>query len=363
MREIPVGGRLPNRTLIRLAAATALFMSLSAGPYLFAQEHTAPASVPDLVPNAANTGFTIARTQEDFSSLSLDGSDLHSMEPISGGHQETPEFVRDLYQEGWRANDPIDLYVIRPAKVKNPPVVLYLYGFPSDTARFRDDAYCQRLVRNGAAAVGFVSALTGPRYSHRPMNQWFVSELQESLAMSVHDVQMILNYLETRGDVDMSRVGMFGQGSGGAIAILAAAADPRIKALDLLQPWGDWPDWLAESLIIPHDERPNYLKPEFLKKLEPLEPMRYLPGLQARSVRIQFVEQVPPMKSAKRIEEAVPSAAKIIHYESSQDLYSSSAGGRLFQWIADQLKPAVEIKASSQATQPPETAAKRGESH
>src|ERR1035441_1223230 len=51
---------------------------------------------------------------------------------------------------------------------------------------------------------------------------------QLSLALTVHDVQMVLNYLETRGDLDMSRVGMFGQGSGGAIAVLAAAADSRI---------------------------------------------------------------------------------------------------------------------------------------
>ena len=36
-------------------------------------------------------------------------------------------------------------------------------------------------------------------------------------------------------------------GSGAAIAILAAAIDPRLKALDLVDPWGDWPDWLAKS--------------------------------------------------------------------------------------------------------------------
>jgi hypothetical protein len=53
-----------------------------------------------------------------------------------------------------------------------------------------------------------VSALNGHRYTYRPMKQWFVSELQEALGSSVHDVQMILNYLSTRDDLDMSRVGM-----------------------------------------------------------------------------------------------------------------------------------------------------------
>jgi len=30
------------------------------------------------------------------------------------------------------------------------------------------------------------------------MKEWFVSEMQESVGSTVHDVQMILNYLETR---------------------------------------------------------------------------------------------------------------------------------------------------------------------
>src|ERR1022692_4628664 len=76
---------------------------------------------------------------------------------------------------------------------------------------------------------GFVSALTGQRYHDRPMKEWFVSELPEALGSSVHDVQMILNYLADRNDLDMTRVGMYGQGSGGTIAILAASADPRLK--------------------------------------------------------------------------------------------------------------------------------------
>src|SRR5215469_8190954 len=178
------------------------------------------------------------------------------------GKGETKTFIRELLRVQWRPNDPIDLYVIRPRGAKKPPVVLYLYGFPSDTDRFKDDRYCERVTRGGAAAVGFVSALTGHRNERRSPKEWFVSELPEAVATTVHDVQMILNYLDSRGDLDMSRVGMLGQGSGGAIAILAAAADSRLRALDLLDPWGDWPDWLATASIVPAEERANYLKPD-----------------------------------------------------------------------------------------------------
>jgi len=296
----------------------------------------------------AEPGIKIKRTKEDFTNVGLAGSDLVATTPFSGGHEANKDFVRDLYQVQWRSNDPIDLFIIRPAGVKNPPVVLYLFSFPSDTKRFLDASYCKRLVSNGTAAVGFVSALTGDRYGHRPMKQWFMSELQESLASSTHDVQMILNFLESRGDLDMTRVGFFGQGSGGSIGILAAAADPRIKALVLIGPWGDWPNFMAEAKGIPSEEKPNFTKPEFLKKLEPLEPVRYLPELTKQKLCIYIIDENLPAKWSARIEKAAPSGAEIHHYASPEDLRADSASGKLFQWIADKLKPAAETAAPAQ---------------
>jgi dienelactone hydrolase len=343
---------------MRVILSIAIFLSLILVSPMRAQEKTAPATPAVEQPQAVQLGMKTDHTPEDFSSLSLVGSELVAMPPFPGGHEENKDFIRELYQVQWRSQDPIDLFVIRPAGVKNPPVVLYLSSFPSDIKRYYSADVCRRLVSHGAAAVGFVSALTGDRF-HRPMKQWFISELQESLGTTVHDVQMILNYLDTRGDLDMSHVGMLGQGSGGAIAILAAAADPRIKAIDLINPWGDWPDFLADSKLIPAQERPDYLKPEFLKKVEPLEPVHYLPSLKTQAVRIQFVDEKPPTKWATSIEKAAPAQAEIHHYSSAEELRPASANGELFQWIAGRLKPAAQPVAPAPA-QPSAPSEKKG---
>ena len=278
-------------------------------------------------------------TVEDWSSLSLTGSELVAQKPTLGEKDDLPGFTRELIQVQWRLGDPIDLYVIRPKFVPKPPLVLYLYSYPSETDRFRDNDYCARLTSGGVAAVGFVSALTGQRYTMRPMKEWFVSELQEALSTSVHDVQMILNFLSTRDDLDVNNVGMFGTGSGGTIAILAAAVDPRIKAVDVLGPWGDWPDWMAKSALVPENERANYLKPEFLKKVEPLDPVRWLPQVKAQHVRIQDLadDTITPKAAQEKIESAAPVNAKVQRYESTRQFYAASAGGRLFQWLKDQM--------------------------
>lgn len=280
-------------------------------------------------------------TAENFNSLSLAGSDLHAAPPLLGGKAAFSEFTRESLRVQWRVGDPIDLYVIRPVGVQKPPVVLFLYGFPSETDRFRNYEFCKIVTRGGFAAVGFVSALTGPRYHDRPMREWFVSELQESLVSTVHDVQMILNYLSTRNDLDMNQIGMFGQGSGGTIAILAAAQDRRIKALDLLDPWGDWPDWMAQSRLIPEKERSDYLNPDFLKRVAPFEPLVWLRKLGSRPVRLQnaVYEKVTPRIAKQRIESALPRTTQVVHYEDPQDFSQHAiADGKMVNWIKEQLK-------------------------
>jgi hypothetical protein len=290
-----------------------------------------------------------AFTGENWDKLSLEGSNFLSDKPVLGEKDDFPLFSRELLQMNWRRGDPIDLYVIRPHGVGKPPVILYLYSYPSETDRFRNDDYCVRLTRDGFAAIGFVSALTGHRYRDRPMREWFVSELEESLVTSVHDVQMILNYLSTRDDLDLSTVGMFGAGSGGSIAVLAAATDARIKAIDVLDPWADWPEWMAKSSIIPESERPDYVKPDFLKKVEWVDPVRWLPQLKTPHVRIEqvFDDGVTPKAAKEQIDNAAPATATIVKYESNKEFFEAVSGGRIFQWTKDALRPTPQKPAGA----------------
>ena len=280
---------------------------------------------------------------EHWDVLPLAGNSLHADAPLLGEKDTFPTFTRELIRVQWRRDDPIDLYVIRPAGVGRPSVTLFLYGYPSDTDHFLNNTFCATLTRNGMAAVGFVSALTGPRYHDRPMKEWFVSQLPESLVSSVHDVQMILNYLSTRGDLDMDHVGMFGQGSGGTIAILTAGVDPRIKALDLMDPWGDWPDWLAASPQVPENERANYLKPEFLAGIAPLDPVKWLPLLKSRPIRFQepLFSDATPVNVRRHLEAALPADAEIVRYKDAKEYVDKvTAQGRMLDWLHEKLQPA-----------------------
>ena len=274
------------------------------------------------------------------------------------GTADAPGFTQEIVHALWRDHDPIDLYVMRPKGIKKPPVILYLYSYASKTTdHYKNLELGKVLTQYGFAAVGFESALTGERYHDVPQKKWFVSELQQSLGSTVHDVQLILDYLEKRGDVDTTRVGMFGDGSGATIAILAAAADPRIKAVDLLNPWGDWPDWFAQTGMIKEKERADYLKPEFLKSVQNLDPVKWLPELKTRQVRLQYILNgigVTPRTAMEHVEAAAPPNVRIVRYENTHEFLQSVAlKGIALDWIKQQLganiPPREETNTASQS--------------
>lgn len=264
-------------------------------------------------------------------------------------------FTRQLLTAQWREMDPIDLWIIKPKGIKNPPVILYLYSSNGSNSQYKNDDVCKFLAKDGFAAVGFVSAITEQRFHDRPLRETFVSQLQEGLGSTVHDVQMILNYLQKRGDFDMQRVGMWGDGSGASIAIMAAAVDPRIKTLDLLDPWGDWPDWLAQSSLVPEERRSLFLTPGFLGTVEDLEPMKALAKLTTQKVRLQYITEgvtVTPAAARQKMEAAAPQNVQIVHYDTLKRFSEIASKGVELNWIKNEvaLSPLAEDESTRKAS-------------
>jgi cephalosporin-C deacetylase-like acetyl esterase len=285
--------------------------------------------------------------KESWASPALTNSNLKPAPPLVAYRNDYPGYTVELLQVQWRFGDPIDLYVMKPQGVNKPPVILYLYGYPADTDRFKSEDFQKAVTKDGFAAVGFVSALTGHRYHDRPMREWFISELQECLASTAHDVQMILDYLATRNDLDMTRVGMFTQGSGASIGILTSAVDPRIKVLDALDPWGDWPEWMSTSPFVPEEERAQYIKPEFLKKAAALNPVDWLPKIQAKKFRLQDATFEPntPKLAKEKLRAAVPAGTTLAIYRTPDEFNEIVRNRRELEWIRRELGslPSIDL--------------------
>lgn len=307
---------------------------------LYLSQVAAAQLIPAPTPIADPGDTRFVGVTEDWSSPALTTSTLRPVAPLVGYVNDNGAYTVELIQVQWRWGDPLDLYVMKPKSVAKPPVIVYLYGYPASTDRFKSEDFQQAVTKNGFAAVGSVSALTGHRYHDRPMREWFVSDLQECLAVSAHDVQEVLDYLATRNDLDMNRVGMFAQGSGASIGILASAVDPRIKVLDAIDPWGDWPDWMATSPFVPKDERASYVTPEFLKKAEILDPVEWLPKIQAKKFRLQdaMFDRITPAVAKQKLRAAAPADTTVVIYRTPEEFNAVVRNNKDLEWIQQQLR-------------------------
>jgi hypothetical protein len=350
MREL----LLPRKVVFLIFAASIIL----AGPGAGAQNNSAAPADSSKQADSSSSASAPAHRQlsmeelwaketEDLSTPSLNTSDFAPTNALTYERDEYDTFTREITRVGWRLGDPIDLYIMKPVGVKKAPVILYLYSYPFETDRFLNKTFCEFLTQNGFAAVGFATALTGQRYHERPMKEWFVSELRESMATSAHDVQLTLNYLATRTDLDLdtNNVGIFGDGSGASIAILAAGVDSRIKTLDLLDPWGDWPEWMAKSTLVPEKERAGFLTPEFLAGVAPLDPVKWLPELRTQKIRLQEVMSVTvtPDEAKRKVEAAAPKNAEVVRYQTAEE-FRAAAAGQGFYWIKQQLQPTANAQ-------------------
>lgn len=118
------------------------------------------------------------------------------------------------------------------------PGVIALHGTGGSKANLF--ALCRKLATNGFVAV----AIDGRYHGERRSSMKGTEDYQNAIIRAgrdsrehplyydtVWDVMRLVDYLQTRKDVDAKRIGLIGISKGGIESYLAAAADPRISVV------------------------------------------------------------------------------------------------------------------------------------
>ena len=114
------------------------------------------------------------------------------------------------------------------------PVVIALHGTGGSKQNML--ALCRKLAERGFIAVAIDGRYHGERktgksqsdYNDAIVRAWRGSGEHPFFYDTVWDVMRLVDYLQTRDDVDARRIGLIGISKGGVETYLAAAADPRI---------------------------------------------------------------------------------------------------------------------------------------
>jgi 2,6-dihydroxypseudooxynicotine hydrolase len=132
----------------------------------------------------------------------------------------------------------------KPAGIAKPPVMVMICGL--DSCKEETDAYEAPFLARGIATLAFDGPGQGEAEYDFPIRGNYETALKA-----------VIDYVETRQDLDTSRIGLWGVSLGGYYAPRAAAFEPRVKACialsgpyDMAEAWDGLPELTRETFRV-----------------------------------------------------------------------------------------------------------------
>jgi 2,6-dihydroxypseudooxynicotine hydrolase len=221
----------------------------------------------------------------------------------------------------------------KPAGIKNPPVVVMAVGL--DSTKEETDAYEQPFHPRGMATLAF----DGPGQGEGQYDFAIRGDYETP-------AKAVIDYIETRGDLDKSRIGMWGVSLGGYYAPRAAAFDTRIKACIALGgpfDWGAAWDGLPELTRLAFQVRSHAKDAaEAKRNAQTLS----LVGVAGRITCPIFIvngrnDRIVPASDAERLAREVKGPAELLMVEDGNHIANNRAyrwRSQSADWMAEQLR-------------------------
>lgn len=193
---------------------------------------------------------------------------------------------------------------------KGAPCVVLLYGI-GQNLKFLD-GIARFYVREGYAIVGFEQLGQGERKSPEkgtPLDS--VLRLRRRSGLTVVETKRIVDYLESRPEIDKSRIYLFGISMGAMVGTSALAMEPRFRGGILMWGGGDLPRLVSENRNAKMELKPyqRWLASWATILFRPVEPL----------LRIDSIAPRPLLFQNALHDEIVPKVCTEAYYEKAGD--------------------------------------------
>ena len=220
----------------------------------------------------------------------------------------------------------------KPEGLKNPPVVVMAVGL--DSTKEETDAYEQPFHPRGMATLAF----DGPGQGEGQYEFGIRGDYEVP-------VKAVIDYIETRDDLDQNRIGMWGVSLGGYYAPRAAAFEKRIKACIAL---GGPFDWGAAFDTLPDLTRQTFMarsRSRDIAEAKEKSKTLSLVGLAQNITCPIFIvngrnDRVVPPADAERLAREVKGPAELVMVEDGNHIANNRAyrwRSQSADWMAEQL--------------------------
>lgn len=253
--------------------------------------------------------------------------------------QETPEYLREKIVFRSTGDKRVPGYLAIPKNGKAPfPVALLLHGIGSSKESWwQDDSFqtggllTKNLLASGIAVLTLDAEYHGERLAYNDFESPTVFTFEKGWMMRARDMivqtaidhRRALDYLATRGDIDIARTGMIGYSMGGMIALQLTALDPRIKAsVASVSPILKEPG----SALAVYNFAPYFKNTPFLLLAGKTDTMNYT------------------VEEAQKLVELVPGSSKEISFYESGHKLPLEWTNRASEWMKKELEKNFSVK-------------------
>ena len=228
--------------------------------------------------------------------------------------------------------------LIRPRKIEKPPVVLFLHGLGGSKKDARLAA--SLLVPEGIAVLGLDAACHGDRKIEG--EEFFSPDLQkprEHIIQTVIDYRRAIDYLQTRDDVDVDRLGLIGASLGAILGSMVGGVDKRVDACLLIVGGGDWRKIISKSEHPAAQKLRDVLSPGMPSPLDDIDPIWWVGQISPRPVWMMNGRQdkIIPAAAAEALHQAAKQPKKVIWYDGGHmppmPLIASAIKSWLKEWL------------------------------
>jgi cephalosporin-C deacetylase-like acetyl esterase len=245
-----------------------------------------------------------------------------------------------------------------PKKNGGPfPVVILLHGYGGEKEDMIEAA--EPLAQRGYAAVAIDAQYHGDRKQEgRNMYSADSDETIGAFVQTVVDVRRLIDHLETRDDLDGSRVGLVGGSMGALLGAIAAGVDGRIDVPVLVVGGGNMELMLGQSNLSRVKEIREELEEtgrtieEVAQELACIDPINFVELISPRPLLMLngLEDDVVPVASNRALFARARQPKKIVWYDTGHDVPVEDAAVKAFFWFEKHLKHTFYLQTWFHAT-------------
>lgn len=199
------------------------------------------------------------------------------------------------------------------------PCVMLMHGLGGSKDQL--SMFFDPLVQAGYACFAVDAFAHGERKSadSLPVFGAYAYATRDALAQTVIDLRRGIDYLESRPEIDASRVGYIGASMGGILGSIFGGVDTRLKAPILLVAGGNWKVLMEQSNLSPLKQAgiTEEQRKEALRVMDAVDPIHWVGKISPRPVLMinGDNDQVVTVDSNKALHAAANEPKQIIWYK------------------------------------------------